>query len=490
MTLAADAVDGHWEGGHQPMGAPHAMGRSVVTEPWPQLPAHCAEPAARLARVLEEQRGNRPFTVEWERSLVERAQAVLEQALRAPQQHGLDHLAAQRFWESRGEGGEWELLLASVVIRASMFWPLSLLIYGCRTAEDIKRAFGSWLWENVEQTVVLRGGEPEEFRGVTPREVDGRVTTWLKERVLSVETSGARALTETTPAVTAVYPTAGRGPARFAAIIPPALAGVDELSLAVRVRREDGPETLADAVAAGMLDEGAAEFLRRCVLARLNQAIAGDTGTGKTTLQSMLCREIPEAETVWTVEEGGAELELRSRILRDGRPAHAWTIETTVVSAGGSRDHPPASAESLIRQGLRHRPDRIFVPEARGGEFFEVLQAITSGHPGGVTTLHARRLEEVPERMLVMALRAPERPSEALARHLINMGLEVCVFLVNRGGRHLVEAIAVYSEGGAATMVYERDAGGVLRRCVTHIDSLPQRIRTRLRAWGPEVPGQ
>jgi Flp pilus assembly CpaF family ATPase len=467
---------------------PIGLERPVVTEPWPRLPEHCAEPAARLARVLAEERGDRPFTIEWERTLLERAHQVVEQALRAPQQHGLDHGAAQRFWEGRGPGGDWELLLASVVIRASMFWPLSLLVYGCRTAEDIKRAYGSWMWENVERTVVLRGGEPEEFRGRTPREVDERVTTWVKERVLSVEAPGARALTEITPTVTAVYPTAGRGPARFAAVVPPALAGVDGLALTVRVRREDGPETLEDLILAGALDEGAAEFLRRCVVARLNQAIAGDTGTGKTTLQAALCREIPDCEHVWTVEDGGAELELRSRVFRDGRPSHAWTTETTVVSSA-SRGEPLVSAESLIRQGLRQRPSRIMVPEARGGEFFEVLLAITSGHPGGITTLHARRLEEVPERMMAMVLRAQERPSEQLARHLINLGLEVCIFLVNRGGRHLVESIATYGESGAMFQVYERDATGILRRAVTHIESLPQRIQNALRPWGSEVPG-
>ena len=49
---------------------------------------------------------NRPFTIEWERTLAERAETVVEQALRAPQQHGLDHGAAQRFWEGRGQGGD------------------------------------------------------------------------------------------------------------------------------------------------------------------------------------------------------------------------------------------------------------------------------------------------------------------------------------------------------------------------------------------------
>ena len=460
--------------------------RPVETQRWPELPPDCAQPAATLARVLEERRGSRQYSIEWERTLLERATQVVGDALQAPQQHGLDHEVAQRFWHDRGA---YQRLVAATVIRASMFWPLSLLIYGCRTAEDIKRAFGQWMWENVERTVILQGGEPDEFRAATAREADERVVTWLRERVLSVEAPGARALTETTPAVTAVYPTARRGPARFAAIIPPALAGVDGLAMTVRVRREDGPETLADLVSAGLLDEGAAEFLRRCVLARLNQAIAGDTGTGKTTLQAALCREIPEAEEVWTAEEGGAELELRSRVFRDGHPAHAWTTETTVV-AGASRDRPLVSAEHLIRQGLRHRPARIMVPEARGGEFFEVLQATTSGHPGGITTLHARRLEEVAERMMVMVLQAPGRPSEALARRLINLGLEVCTFLVDRGGRHQVQAIAVYSEEGRMTMVYQRDEHDVLRRCVTHIDSLPSRIRGALAVWGDEVPGR
>ncbi len=460
--------------------------RVVTVESWPQLPEHCAVPAARCARLLEEQRGNRAFTVEWERTLAERARAVVDQALSSPQQHGIDHLVAQRFWE---DAAERELLVVSVITRASMFWPLSLLIYGRPQAEDLKRAAGTWVWENVERVSVLRGGEPEEFRGTTETDIDRRVATWLKERVLSVDTSGARALTETTPMVTATYPTAGRGPARFAAIIPPALAGVDELSLVVRLRRQDGPETLDNVVSAGMLDQEAADFVRRCVLSRLNIFVGGDTGTGKSTLQALLCREIPESEWLWTVEDS-AELELRSRILRDGRPAHAWTTETTVVSAGSAEQRAPADAESLIRQGLRHRPDRIFVGEARGGELMQVLEAITAGHPGGITTLHAQSLEEVPQRMMVMLLQAQSRPGEELAGRLIDMALQVCVFLQNRGGRHLVEKIAVYSASGAATLVYERDPGDVLRRSVTHLDALPERIRQRLRPFGSEVAGR
>jgi hypothetical protein len=92
--------------------------------------------------------------------------------------------------------------------------------------------------------------------------------------------------------------------------------------------------------------------------------------------------------------------------------------------------------------------------------------------------------------MMVMLLQAQSRPGEELAGRLIDMALQVCVFLQNRGGRHLVEKIAVYSASGAATLVYERDPGDVLRRSVTHLDALPERIRQRLRPFGSEVAGR
>src|SRR5262249_31672806 len=76
---------------------------------------------------------------EWERTLLERATAVVEQALQAPQQHGLDHEAGRGFWEDRAPGGADQLLVAAAGVQGAVVWPVAPVSFGVRSGGESQR---------------------------------------------------------------------------------------------------------------------------------------------------------------------------------------------------------------------------------------------------------------------------------------------------------------------------------------------------------------
>jgi pilus assembly protein CpaF len=119
------------------------------------------------------------------------------------------------------------------------------------------------------------------------------------------------------------------------------------------------------------------EFLAGCVQARLNIVISGGTGSGKTTLLNVLSGYIPEDERLVTIEDA-AELQLQQ--------PHVARMETRPANMEGIGE---ITARDLLCNALRMRPDRILVGECRGAEAFDMLQAMSTGHDGSLTTIHA-----------------------------------------------------------------------------------------------------
>jgi len=119
------------------------------------------------------------------------------------------------------------------------------------------------------------------------------------------------------------------------------------------------------------------EFLTACVQARMNIIVSGGTGSGKTTFLNMLSGSIPADERVVTIEDA-AELRLQQ--------SHVARMETRPPNLEGKGE---VTARDLIRNALRMRPDRIIVGECRGAEAFDMLQAMTTGHAGSLSTIHA-----------------------------------------------------------------------------------------------------
>src|SRR5450756_570683 len=126
-----------------------------------------------------------------------------------------------------------------------------------------------------------------------------------------------------------------------------------------------------------------ADFLRACVLARLNIIVSGGTGSGKTTFLNMLSAWIPAEERIITIEDA-AELQLRQD--------HVITMETRKPNVEGKGE---ITIRDLVINSLRMRPDRIVVGECRGKEALDMLQAMNTGHDGSLTTGHATSPRDV-----------------------------------------------------------------------------------------------
>jgi pilus assembly protein CpaF len=153
--------------------------------------------------------------------------------------------------------------------------------------------------------------------------------------------------------------------------------------------------TWQDLVRFGSFTEEVAEFLRACVIARLNIVVSGGTGSGKTTLLNVMSSFIPEDERTITIEDS-AELQLSQR--------HVVSLETAPPIPGGEEGQ--LTIRDLVKGSLRMRPDRIVVGEIRDGAALDMLQAMNTGHDGSLTTVHANSPRDALSRLETLSLMA------------------------------------------------------------------------------------
>ncbi|MCU0501638.1 MAG: CpaF family protein [Anaerolineae bacterium] len=149
-----------------------------------------------------------------------------------------------------------------------------------------------------------------------------------------------------------------------------------------------------DLVGLDALTKEMADFLRACVLARLNVVISGGTSSGKTTLLNSLSAYIPGDERIITIEDA-AELQLQQR--------HIIRLEARPPNVEGRGQ---VTIRQLVINALRMRPDRIVVGEVRGGEALDMLQAMNTGHDGSLTTAHSNSARDTLHRVETMVLMA------------------------------------------------------------------------------------
>lgn len=176
---------------------------------------------------------------------------------------------------------------------------------------------------------------------------------------------------------------------RVNAVIPP--VALDGPSITIRKFQKDKLK-MEELIELGTISEGMAEFVKICVLSRLNIIISGGTGSGKTTFLNILSGYIPSDERIITIEDA-AELKLQQD--------HVVRMETKVANTDGKGS---VSIRDLVRNSLRMRPDRIVVGEVRGGEALDMLQAMNTGHDGSLTTLHANSPRDALSRLETMVL--------------------------------------------------------------------------------------
>ncbi len=199
---------------------------------------------------------------------------------------------------------------------------------------------------------------------------------------------------------------------RVNAIVPP--VALDGPSITIRKFRRD-KLTMQQLVEFGSITPQMGEFLKACVISRLNIVISGGTGSGKTTLLNVLSGLIPEDERIVTIEDA-AELQLQQD--------HVVRLETKPASLEGKGQ---VTIRDLVRNALRMRPDRVIVGECRGGETLDMLQAMNTGHDGSLTTLHANTPRDALSRLETMVLMAGMDLPVKVIRQQVSAAIDLIV---------------------------------------------------------------
>ncbi len=227
-------------------------------------------------------------------------------------------------------------------------------------------------------------------------------------------------LDRASPAVDARLPDGSR----LHAMVPP--ASVDGPVLAIR-RFSQAARSLDDLLTLGSIDPTGARLLADLVRRRQNILVCGSTGSGKTTLLNVLSSEIPEGERIVTIEDA-AELRLIGHVVRlEGRPHNSEGVGAI-------------TQRQLLRHALRLRPDRIIVGEVRGAEAFDMLQALSTGHEGSMSTLHASSAEEALWRLETLALLESPASAETIRRQVSRV-LDAVVVVGRARSRRVVRSV-------------------------------------------------
>jgi pilus assembly protein CpaF len=224
-------------------------------------------------------------------------------------------------------------------------------------------------------------------------------------------------------------------------IIVPPLA-VDGPAISIRKFSRD-VLTPQDLIGLQTISAELLEFLKACILGRINTVISGGTGTGKTTLLNILSSFISHRERLVTIEDP-AELQLQQ--------PHVVRLETRPPNIEGKGE---VIQRDLVRNALRMRPDRIIVGEVRAGEAFDMLQAMNTGHDGSLTTVHCNSPRDALARIENMVLMANfDLPLRAIREQIASaIHLIVHISRLEDGSRKVTKVTEIGGlEGDVITM--------------------------------------
>jgi pilus assembly protein CpaF len=183
----------------------------------------------------------------------------------------------------------------------------------------------------------------------------------------------------------------------------------------------------------GTWTEEAKEYIELMVRAEKNILVAGGTSSGKTSLLNVLSTFVPNHQRIVTIEDS-SELDLQQDhvVILEARTPDRW-------GRGG------VNISELFRSSLRLRPDRVIIGEVRGGEAMDMIQAMTSGHAGSMSTLHANTALTTLNRLETLAMMSPiDLPLHALRSQIASaIDMVVLVTRFNDGRRCLTEVAEV-----------------------------------------------
>jgi pilus assembly protein CpaF len=267
-----------------------------------------------------------------------------------------------------------------------------------------------------QRVYVERDGVLSHAEGVTVDERSLQVAIKNIARLLGDDVS------EETPILDARLPDGSR----VAAVFPPCSLGGTTLTIRKFHARFLTWQAL---IGVGMITEDLVSLVRIALASKHNILISGGTGTGKTTLLNALATLLPESDRIVLIEDT-AELTI----------AHP-----NLVRFEARREQPDARAvtiRDLLRATLRHRPDRIIVGEVRGGEAFDLLQTLNTGHSGSLSTIHANSAEQALARFASCVLQSGVDLPYPAIRRLIGESIDVVIHLERRRGVRLVAEVA------------------------------------------------
>ena len=220
------------------------------------------------------------------------------------------------------------------------------------------------------------------------------------------------------------------------------LADGSRVNAAIRPVAVDGPQVsirkfskrpfqLETLVQNGALPAGMAKLLAAAVEGKVSMIVSGGTGSGKTTMLNALSAFIPHEERLVTIEDA-AELQLQQ--------PHVVLLETRAPTMDGRNE---ILQRDLVKNALRMRPDRIIIGEVRGGEAFDMLQAMNTGHEGSMSTIHANNPRDALSRLEQMVGMAGMPMSQMSIRSQIASAIQVILQLSRmRDGTRRVTAIS------------------------------------------------
>lgn len=243
----------------------------------------------------------------------------------------------------------------------------------------------------------------------------------LMQIIDRIVSSVGRRIDESSPMVDARLPDGSR----VNAIIPP--LAIDGPVLSIR-KFGYTPITLTELLDGKCIVPEIVDFLSKAIQSKLNILIAGGTGSGKTTLLNALSVFIPKAERIITIEDS-AELQLQQ--------PHVVRLESRPANMEGKGEVP---LRELVKNSLRMRPDRIIVGEVRGAEAMDMLQAMNTGHPGSISTIHANSTRDALSRLEIMVGMGTLTVSEKALRSLVASAIHIIVHLTRMpdGTRKLI----------------------------------------------------
>lgn len=237
---------------------------------------------------------------------------------------------------------------------------------------------------------------------------------------------------------------------RVAAVIPP--CSLNGVSLTIRKFNTRHFE-IQDLIAAGTLDQALANRLEDYVLSRKNILICGGTGSGKTTTLNILSRFIPEEERILLIEDT-AEIHIAQPNL------------VRLEARRAQNGLPGVTIRDLLRAALRHRPDRILLGEVRGGEAFDLLQLLNTGHAGTLSTIHANSAKQGLARFTSCTLESGvELPYRSIKSNVAD-SLDVVIQIERRPGhRYISEVLEINGYDPDADLF---DYGAIYQRQEVH----------------------